>query len=63
MKISDFIWMVVLTLLVGYGLYSYFSTPVVYWSHSQNKCVRVIQDGVEYDCSNLPDKYERVWVK
>ena len=33
--------------------------PIVYWSVSQDKCVRC--EGC--DCSNLPDRYERIWVR
>jgi len=37
--------------------------PVVYWSYSQDKCVTVFIDGKECDCAEMPDKYERVWVR
>lgn len=38
------------------------SLPIVYWSVSKDECVEVIGDE-NYDCSNLPKKYERIWVK
>jgi hypothetical protein len=38
-------------------------TPVVYVSYSTGECVKVILDGEQCDCSNIPDSYERVWVK
>lgn len=63
MKFTDFIWALLLIGMIIFGIESYFSTPVVYWSTSQDKCVKIIYDGVESDCSELPEKYERVWVK
>lgn len=43
--------------------YIWGNTPIVYWSTSQNKCVKVMYDGIEKDCSEMPEKYSRVWVK
>lgn len=37
--------------------------PVVYWSTSKNECVRIEIKGEVFDCSDMPEKYERVWVK
>lgn len=40
--------------------------PIVYWSNTQNKCVKVFKDSAECDCSVVDlinDKYERVIVK
>jgi len=37
--------------------------PIVYWSNSKNECVKVIIKGIDCDCKQLPDKYERIWVK
>jgi hypothetical protein len=63
MKLKDFLWILALIGMLIFSIQSYFSTPVVYWSTSQNKCVKVIHNGIEMDCSGLPEKYERVWVK
>lgn len=49
--------------LLIFGTKSYFSVPVVHWSTATGDCVRVIHDGIELDCSNMPDEYERVWVE
>lgn len=37
--------------------------PVVHWSYFKNECVKVVVEGVDCDCSELPDKYEKIWVK
>lgn len=63
MKFTYLFWILLIIGFIIWGTESYFSTPVVYWSTSQNKCVKIIYDGIETDCSELPDKYERVWVK
>lgn len=63
MKFKDFLWAMVFIGLLIFGIESYFSTPVVYWSTSQNKCVKVIHDGVEMGCDEIPEKYSRMWVK
>ena len=38
-------------------------TPVVYISTRTGKCVKVITDGVECSCENIPSKYEKIYVK
>lgn len=63
MKFTDFLWLMILIGMLIFGIESYFSFPVVYWSTSENRCVKVVHDGIETDCSELPEKYERVWVK
>ena len=40
------------------------NTPEVEISYSTKQCVRfVYMDGTITDCSKLPKKYDRVWVK
>jgi len=60
---KDTMWLLFLTMLFFICFYSYFSLPDVYWSYSKNKCVRVICNGVELGCSDLPEKYNRIMVK
>ena len=63
MKFSDFLWVLFFIGFLIWSVESYFSTPVVYWSTSSNECVKVMVDGVETNCDEMPEKYERVWVK
>ena len=63
MKFTDFLWYILIIGFVIWGIESYFSIPVVHWSTSQDRCVKVVYDGIETDCNELPEKYERVWVK
>ena len=63
MKFTDFLWVLAIIGFVIYGIESYFSTPVVYWSISSNECVKIIHDDIEIDCNELPEKYTRIWVK
>lgn len=45
-------------------LYKALNTPEVEISYSTKQCVRVVyMDGKITDCSKLPKKYDRVWVK
>lgn len=39
--------------------------PVVYWSTSEDKCVKIRIYGKDCDCSELDSykRYERIWVK
>ena len=40
------------------------NTPEVEISYSTKQCIRVVyMDGTITDCSKLPEKYDRVWVK
>lgn len=48
----------------------YINRPEVYWSHTHDRCVRVVDMAAheagrtsEWSCSNLPPKYELVWVR
>ena len=63
MKFTDFLLGLLIMGLLIFGIESYFSTPVVYWSTSSNECVKVMYDGIETGCDKLPEKYSRVWVK
>ncbi len=61
------IWIATITIMLFVAILAAFNTyldlPVVYWSYSDDKCVKVIIKGIECDCSELPNKYERIWVK
>jgi len=64
------ILLVICSIIIGYFLSRIAgSIPVVYWSVSKNECVKVVvfdlnkKDWVEKDCSTIPKKYEKVWVK
>lgn len=51
-----------LMLIVGACIVIFlFNRPIVYWSVSQDKCVRITDSN--YDCNNLPDTYEIVYIK
>ena len=40
------------------------NTPEVEFSYSTKQCVRVVyMNGTITDCSKLPEKYDRVWVR
>lgn len=65
---------VMLWILVAAGVYealvSYLDRPEVQWSHSHDRCVRVIDykaksEGTvpRWSCNNLPPRYERVMVR
>ena len=46
------------------SLHSALNTPEVEFSYSTKRCVRVVyMDGRITDCSVLPKKYDKVWVK
>jgi len=63
MKFSGLFWIVAIIILIIYGINAWIDIPQVHWSTSKNECVKVIYDGIEWDCSELPEKYERIWVK
>ena len=56
-------------LFVGVFVVAYHATtdfltvPVVYESWSLQRCVAVWDRESRYTCSDLPEKYTRVWVK
>ena len=41
------------------------SLPDVWFSHSTNECVKVLnyEEGDNYSCENLPKRFYHVWVK
>ena len=45
------------------GISSYLDMPEVHVSHTTKQCVRVITKDGPGDCSELPEKYHRVWVQ
>ncbi len=59
----DFFWFVFLAGIIMFIIEYSFALPDVYWSESENRCVKVMYDGVESDCSELPEQYNRVWVR
>lgn len=56
--ICALLFVVVITLAI---LQVWFSTPIVYWSASKDRCVKV--ENCDCTCDSLPEKYERVWVE
>ena len=62
MKFIDFI-LIMLMILACFLFLEAANTPVVYWSTSKNECVKIEVRGEDCGCSELPDKYERIWVK
>ncbi len=50
--------------LVGLGSYA-MSIPDVQFSYSTDQCVKVLNyvEGDNYNCENLPPKFNHVWVK
>ena len=63
MDLKDFIIYLIIAGLFVFIIETHMSTPIVYWSHSDDKCVAVYIDGDYYGCDNIPEKYERIWVK
>lgn len=37
--------------------------PIVYWSTSEDRCIKIVVKNEEFDCSKMPKNYEIVWVK
>lgn len=56
------LWLVLANVIV-YGLYTIVTMPLVEFSHSTGQCVAVHSPSGEYSCSNLPARYEHVFVK
>lgn len=56
-----------IALLLGGVLWAFWDAtglPTVYQSYMTQECVKVeLIDGSPGDCSNLPDRYHRVWVE
>ena len=63
MKFTDLIVIILFICILAWGAEIYFSIPDVYWSYSQDKCIKIVFDGVESDCSQLPEKYRRIYIK
>jgi hypothetical protein len=61
------IWVITLLIFLTLGICVWVidqaDVPVVFWSHSKDECVKIIIKGSECDCSVVPEKYTRVWVK
>jgi hypothetical protein len=54
----------VIIFLFGLFVYKYYiSLPVVKWSVSKDKCISVVSDDMEYDCDNLPVRYNKVPIR
>lgn len=55
---------VLVLLLITWAVLSAVKTPDVEFSYASKQCVAVIYyDGSKGDCANIPEKYNRVWVK
>jgi len=37
--------------------------PDVMWSYTKDECVAIYYEDEKCDCSDLPDKYNRIWVQ
>jgi len=37
--------------------------PDVMWSYTKDECVAVYYEDEKCDCSDLPDRYNRIWVQ
>lgn len=64
------ILLVVCSIIIGYFLSKIVgSIPMVYWSVSKDKCVKIVvfdinkKEWIEKNCSDMPKKYEKVWVE
>jgi hypothetical protein len=62
---------VIVSVLIVYVLIGLFilgdalDIPDVHVSHSTNECVKVInyKEGNKYSCTDMPSKYNMIWVK
>jgi hypothetical protein len=63
MKISYVLALFIIFWLLFYTIELFFSTPVVYWSTSQDMAVKLEIKGQEKEITELPDKYIKIWVK
>lgn len=39
------------------------NTPIVLWSHSEDRCVSATLRGENISCDEVGERYERIWVK
>jgi len=58
------------SIVIGYFLSKIIGySPIVYWSVSKDECIKVVvfdrnkKDWIEKDCTDIPKKYERIWVE
>jgi len=63
MKFSELLLAAIIIFFFLWAVRIYFDIPIVLWSASKNQCVKIMYDGEEIDCSELPERYERIWVK
>jgi hypothetical protein len=52
---------ITLLILVTYSIINYWNLPEAHFNDLG--CVRVIKQGIEHSCENIPNKYIHVWVK
>jgi len=62
------VWIVLVTLGMGYTLQQVTTIPDVEFSVTQDRCVKVVEYGSMnskkgFTCENLPEKYTKIWVK
>jgi hypothetical protein len=61
--ILSLIVIILLTILLGYSIITYWSLPEVHFT-SGGECIRVINhSGSKYDCENMPNKYINYIIK
>lgn len=49
---------------LAYSFWEFMNLPEVEVSHATGKCVRVVYaDGKTDTCDNMPDRFDRVWVR
>lgn len=54
---------VVLFVFLLLTIRDYISLPEVHYSFQTKECVKVIKDGKERDCTEIPEKYKHVWAQ
>ncbi len=61
------LWLYTLIIILFLAILAWFNSnldiPVVYWSYSKNKCVKVVKKWIDCPCDKLNYKYERILVK
>jgi hypothetical protein len=53
--------MISISSIIFYSLVQYLNIPEVHFN--DEGCVRIIKQGIEHSCENIPKKYTHVWVK
>ena len=68
--IARVILLAICSIIIGYFLSKLIgSIPMVYWSISKDECIKIVvfdrnkKEWVEKDCTNIPKKYEKIWVE